>query len=62
MKLQSVYLELFAFLITVLTHKIYFFHSVDLERNLTTLVKENRLGLLIKSCSVDSKLLESQIL
>jgi hypothetical protein len=59
-KVQLVRLELFAVFITILTHEFYFFCSVTLERNLSTLVKENRPPLLIESCSACSKLLASR--
>src|SRR5438067_1516819 len=53
MNIQSIYLELFSFFITVL----YFFHFMNSERNLTILIKVNRLSLLIESCSECPKLL-----
>ena len=59
MKVQSVRLELFTLFIKVLTHEFYPFLFVTLERNLSTLVKENRLPLLIRNCSAGPKLLGS---
>jgi len=56
MKVQSVRLELFTLFIKVLTHEFYLFLFVTLERNLSTLVKENRPPLLIESCSAGPKL------
>ena len=58
MNIQSIYLELFVFFITVL----YFFRFMTSERNLTTLIKVNRLSLLIESCSACPKLLGSRFL
>ena len=52
--------ELFAFSLMVLTNKIFVFHFVTSERNLTTLVKGNRLSLLSESCLAGSELLGSQ--
>ena len=60
MKVQLMVVELFAFLLTVLTYEIFISRFVTSERNLATLVKGNHLSLLSESCSAGSELSESQ--
>ena len=52
--------ELFMIFITVLIPEFFFFRFITSERILATLVKVNRLSLLIEFCSAGSKLPGSQ--